>query len=126
MTDAEREGVGALVRVDRDARADPQAAEGPQRRLARPLERRGDVLVDRGGEALGEALLGRRRHQVDVADEHVGGGELLHGPPDQRRLAVPARSEDHHVLTVDDVELELLDLALAIGECLVQGQILRS
>ena len=48
--------------------------------------------------------------------------ELLHRLPDQRRFAVAPRREDDDVLAVQDVELELLDLSLAIRERLVERQ----
>ena len=60
-----------VLGVDRDRRRDPQAAEDAERPLARPEKRGGDPLVDRLRELLGELLLRRRRHQVDLRAEHT-------------------------------------------------------
>ena len=117
----EAEAELARGRVDGHDRGDPQAREDAQP-LPRAEERRGEVVVDRLGELLGEALRGRRRHEVDVGDEHVLGDRLLRDAPHERRLAVAPRSEDDDVLAVQDVGQELLDLGLAIGEGLVEGE----
>ena len=86
--------VGVIRRPRKSAAAAPRARE----------QRRRDVLVDRRGELLGELLLGRRRMQVDLRDEHaVAATSSLRGPPDERRLAVAARREDDDVLAVADV-----------------------
>ena len=73
-------------------RRDPQAGEHPQALLGAE-QRRGEVVVDRLGELRRELGARRRRHQVDLRDQHLLGDELLGDAPDQRRLAVPARRE---------------------------------
>ena len=70
----------ARVRVDRHDRGDPKPREDAQP-LACAKQRRGEVVVDRLGELLREPFGGRRRHQVDVRDEHVLlDGLLRHAP----------------------------------------------
>ena len=122
VVDSEGEVVGAALRVDRDPGGDPQVAERGQRPLLDARSGGRDVLVDRGGELLRQLRLRRRGHQVDVGDEHVVADELLHRFPHQRRLPVAPGGEDDHVLAVEHVELELLDLRLAVRERLVEGE----
>ena len=85
-------------------------------------QRRGDVVVDRARELLGQLGRRRRRHQVDAGDEHL----LAHAAPapraNERGLAVAPRGEDHHVLPVADVGAQLGDLRLAVGERLVERE----
>src|SRR4029453_6778604 len=92
-----------------------------ERLLARAERRRRDPLVDRLRELLGELLLRRRRHQVDLRRPHALASEVGDGPEHERGLAVAARCEDHHVLPVADVRLQLAQLPLAVGERLVEG-----
>ena len=117
----EAEGQLAGVGVDVDGRLDAQRPEDPQA-VERLLLLGGDVLVDRARELLGQLGHRRRRHEIDGGDEHLAAHELLGHPPHQRRLAVAPRGEDDHVLAVGDVGPELGDLALAIGEGLVERQ----
>ena len=72
----EAEAQRAVLRIDRHRRADTQALEDPQS-LFGAEQRRGQVLVDRASELLGE-LRGRRcRHQVDVRDQSALPDQLL-------------------------------------------------
>ena len=111
----------AGVRLDRHHGRDPQPCEHAQT-LARAKEDRGEVVVDRLGELLGEPLLRRRGHQVHVGDEHALLDGLLRDPPHERRLAVAPGGEDDDVLAVQDVGEELGDLGLAIRERLVERE----
>ena len=54
--------------------------------------------------------------------EHLLAHELVRRPPDERGLAVAARREDHDVLAVADVGLELGDLLLAVRERVVERE----
>ena len=69
-----------------------------------------------------ELVLGRRPHEVDLRHEHVLLDEHLRGPPDQRRFAVAARSEDDDVLAVAGVRHEAVDLGPAVREGVVEGE----
>ena len=111
----------AALRVEGHDRRDAEALEDAQA-LARAEERRGEVVVDRLGELLGEPLEGGGGHEVDVGDEHVLRDRLLRHAPDERRLAVAARREDDDVLAVQDVGQELGDLGLAVREGVVEGE----
>ena len=78
--------------------------------------------MDRLGELLREPLTRRRRHQVDVGDEHVPGDRQLRDTPHERRLAVAPRSKHDDVLAVQDVGEELRDLGLAVREGVVERE----
>ena len=117
----EAEAERARLGVDRDNRRDPESSEHTQS-LLRAEEPRGDVVVDRLGELLGELLLRRRRHQVDLRDEDTRLPEPLRRAPNERRLAVASRSEDDDVLPVADVGEELVELGLPVGERVVEGE----
>src|SRR4029079_10380257 len=90
--------------------------------VSRAGERSGDVLVDRRRELLGEPLLGRGPHEVDLADEDPLADEALRDAVDERRLAEAAGGEDHDVLAVAGVGEQLGDLVVAVGERLVAGE----
>ena len=118
----EREAERAVGGVDRDRRRDPQPAEEGRSAITGPLEARQQVAVDRARELLRELLLRRRRHQVDGCDQDALGEEVLLRAPDERRLPIAPGGEDHDVLAVADVLLELAQLGVAIGERLVERQ----
>src|SRR4051812_11994534 len=122
MGGAEREAQRAGVRVDRHGRDDPQPAEDPRGEALRPGQRAGDVLVDGGRELLGELLLRRRAHEVDLRHEHLLAHEALLDAVDERRLAEPARGGDDDVLAVARIGQQLRDLGVAVGERLVAGE----
>src|SRR5215211_2168848 len=122
MARSETERQRRVVRVDGHRRGDAQAAEDRERYLARAVNDRCDVLVNRLRELLGELLLGRSRHQVDLGDEDPNRHQLLLDAPDQRRLPVAPRRQDHDVLAALCVGDELVDLRHAIGERLVERQ----
>jgi hypothetical protein len=111
-----------VLGVDRHGRRDPQPAEDRQRALARAEQRRRDAFVDRLRELLGELLARGRRHQVDLRGEDTLPPEVGDRAQDEGGLAVAARCEDHHVLPVADVRLQLSQLPLAVGERLVEGE----
>ena len=117
----EAERNGGVLGVDRHRRGDPEPAEHRERLLARAERRRRDALVDRLRELLRELLRGRR-HQVDLRGQHALASEVGDGPEHERGLAVAARCEDHDVLPVADVRLQLAQLPLAVGERLVEGE----
>jgi hypothetical protein len=78
--------------------------------------------VDGARELLGQLGHRRRRHEVHRGDEHAPALQLLRHAPDQRGLAVAPGREDDDVLAVGHVGLELGDLALAVGEGLVERE----
>ena len=61
-------------------------------------------------------------HQVAVGDEDVVPQRLLHRAEDERRLAEPPRREQDDVLAVAQVGGELVALALAVDEGVVERQ----
>ena len=103
--------VGWIRSPRNGASAASRRARSPRRRSRRS-----------SGELLGQLLLGRGGHQVDLGDQHSLRAELLDRPPDQRRLAVAAGGEDDDVLAVAGVGDELGDLVLAVRERLVERQ----
>jgi hypothetical protein len=118
----EAEAQRAGVRVDCHRRHDPQPAEDARAEVLRARERSRDVVVDRRRELLGELLLRRRLHEVDLADEHAVADEALLDAVDERRLAEAPRREDHDVLAIAGVREQLRDLVVAVGERLVAGE----
>ena len=112
----------AVGRVEGDSGRDSEPAEDARRLLAGAVDDGRDVLVDRLRELLGELLLGRRRHQVDLGDEHAVRDQPLADPPDERGLSVAPRGEDHDVLSALSVRHQLGDLACAIGERVVERE----
>ena len=121
LGDREAERHVAGLGLDRDRRAHAQVGEDPQALLG-AQQRRGDVVVDRARELLGELGRRRRRHQVDAGHEHLLAHQLVRCAPHERGLAVAARREDDDVLAVADVGLELGDLLLAVGERVVERE----
>jgi hypothetical protein len=121
LGDAEAEGEAAIVGIDVDRRLNLQATKRRKRLLSNPLQRRGDLLVDRPRQGRGEALLGRGGHQVDLGDQHPLPRQGIGGAPDQGGLAAAARGEDDDVLAVADVTGQLGKLAFSIGEGIVEG-----
>src|SRR5204863_305974 len=75
----EAEAERAVDGADGHGRLDSEPAKRRERRLAGALQHRGDVLEDRAGEPLGQLLLARRGHQVDLGDEDAAGRQLLNG-----------------------------------------------
>ncbi len=118
---AEAEAEIAAVGVDRHGRRDPQALEHAQPLLGAE-QGRGEVLVDRLRELVGEPAERRRRHQIDVGDERAAAHELLRRPPDERRLPEAPRREQDDVLPGERVGLQLGELTLPVGERLIERE----
>jgi hypothetical protein len=87
------------------------------------LHRRLEVGVNGLGERRCEALFRRGLHHIHVADEHFPAQRLLRRTQHERRLAVPPRRVDEHVLAVPHVRDQLPQLALAVGERLVEREV---
>src|SRR5581483_9245505 len=123
-TGAEPEPNTTVLGVDRDGRTDSQSPEDVGRALARPHQRRRDLVVDRLGQPRREQLLRRGPHQVDLRDERLAAGdELAARPPHEGALAVPTWGEHHDVLAVPNVGGQLTELELSVREHLVERQI---
>ena len=116
----EDEAEAPVDRVDFHDRRDAKAAEEAGRPLHRLPGCGLEIAVDRLRERRGEALLGRRPHQVAVADEDPLPDRALRGTEDEGRLAVPPRRVDEDVLSVLHVPDELADLEIPVGERAIQ------
>ncbi len=81
--EGEAEPERAVLGVDRDGGLDLQAPKRGEGPLPDPLERRGDLLVDRAGERRRQPLLVRRRHQVDLGHQDALACQRLACAPDQ-------------------------------------------
>ena len=85
---------------------------------------RGDVLVDRRRELLGEPLLRRRLHQVDLCDQHLTRGDQFVRRPARSGTTCRTGGREHHdVLAVSHIGLEFLELLHPVGEGVVERQI---
>ncbi len=111
----------AVVGVDGDRGGQAQAREHLQALLRVP-QPGGQLLVDRLRELRSQQVLRGGAHQVHLGDQDALPHELLRHPPEQRRLAVPARGEDDHVLAVAGIGDERVDLDLSVRERRVQRQ----
>ena len=109
--------------VDGDRRLRPagrETAPGPARaraRAARRCSRRSSAASRSASLSLSASSSGRPRRRAPAPS-----ASSLTRAPDQRGLSVAARGEDHDVLAVADVGDQLGELAVAVGERLIERQ----
>ena len=116
----EAEADRGVLRVDDHGRPDAQVLEHAQA-LLDPKQRGRNVLVDGGASfSASRSLVGVVIRSTWATSTRFH--QPLRHPPHERRLAVPAGREQHHVLAVADVCLELRDLVLAVGERVIERQ----